>query len=54
MYDIYDDELKEMYESKRKTGVTLDKNPGAFILLLYPHSTLLYEKFLLPLVGSTP
>ena len=25
MFDIYDDELKEMYESKRKTGVTLDK-----------------------------
>ena len=25
MYDIYDDELKEMYESKRNTGVTLDQ-----------------------------
>jgi len=25
MYDIYDDELKEMYESKESSGDTLDK-----------------------------
>ena len=25
MYDIYDDELNEMYESKGKNGITLDK-----------------------------
>ena len=25
MYDIYDDEISEMYESKENSGVTLDK-----------------------------
>ena len=25
MYDIYDDELNEMYESKGNNGITLDK-----------------------------
>ena len=42
MYDIYDDELKEMYESKRKTGVTLDKaiSPND------PLSSLTQEKFI--------
>ena len=42
MYDIYDDELKEMYESKRKTGVTLDKA----ISLNDPLSSLTQEKFI--------
>ena len=43
MYDIYDDELKEMYESNRKTGVTLDKaiSPND------PLSTLTQEKFII-------
>ena len=42
MFDIYDDELKEMYESKRKTGVTLDKaiSPND------PLSSLTQEKFI--------
>ena len=42
MYDIYDDELKEMYEFKRKTGVTLDKaiSPND------PLSSLTQEKFI--------
>ena len=42
MYDIYDDELKEMYESKRNTGVTLDKaiSPND------PLSSLTQEKFI--------
>ena len=42
MYDIYDDELKEMYESKRRTGVTLDKaiSPND------PLSSLTQEKFI--------
>ena len=42
MYDIYDDELKEMYESKRKTGVSLDKA----ISLNDPLSSLTQEKFI--------
>ena len=42
MYDIYDDELKEMYESKRKTGITLDKG----ISPNDPLSTLIQEKFI--------
>ena len=42
MYDIYDDELKEMYESSRKTGVTLDKG----ISPNDPLSTLIQEKFI--------
>ena len=25
MYDIYDDELNEMYDSTEKNGITLDK-----------------------------
>ena len=44
MYDIYDDEISEMYESKGKNGITLDKgispsdplstlNQGKFIVL---------------------
>ena len=41
MYDIFDDELKEMYESKRKTGVSLDKA----ISLNDPLSSLTQEKF---------
>ena len=42
MYNIYDDELKEMYEAKRKTGVTLDKA----ISLNDPLSSLTQEKFI--------
>ena len=42
MYDIYDDELKEMYESKGKTEITLDKG----ISPSDPLSTLTQEKFI--------
>ena len=42
MYDIYDDEFKEMYESKRKTGITLDKA----ITPNDPLSSLTQEKFI--------
>ena len=42
MYDIYDDELKEMYESSGQTGVTLDKG----ISPSDPLSTLTQEKFI--------
>ena len=42
MYDIYDDELNEMYESTGKTGITLDKG----ISLSDPLSTLTQEKFI--------
>jgi CBS domain-containing protein len=42
MYDIYDDELKEMYESTGKTGITLDKG----ISPSDPLSTLTQEKFI--------
>ena len=42
MYDIYDDELNEMYESKGETGVTLDKG----ISPNDPLSTLTQEKFI--------
>ena len=42
MYDIYDDELKEMYESKEKIGVTIDKG----ISPNDPLSSLTQEKFI--------
>ncbi len=42
MYDIYDDELKEMYESTGKTGITLDKG----ISPSDPLSTLTQEKYI--------
>ena len=42
MYDIFDDELKEMYESTGKTGITLDKG----ISPSDPLSTLTQEKFI--------
>ena len=42
MYDIYDDELKEMYEPKGNSGVTLDKG----ISPSDPLSTLTQEKFI--------
>ena len=42
MYDIYDDELKEMYESKESSGDTLDKG----ISPNDPLSTLSQEKFI--------
>ena len=42
MYDIYDDELKEMYESKENSGITLDKG----ISPNDPLSTLSQEKFI--------
>ena len=42
MYDIYDDELKEMYESKENSGETLDKG----ISPNDPLSTLSQEKFI--------
>ena len=42
MYDIYDDELKEMYESKENSGATLDKG----ISPNDPLSTLSQEKFI--------
>ena len=42
MYDIYDDELKEMYESKENSGITLDKG----ISPNDPLSTLTQEKFI--------
>ena len=42
MYDIYDDELNEMYESKGKNGITLDKG----ITPNDPLSTLNQEKFI--------
>ena len=42
MYDIYDDELNEMYESTGKTGITLDKG----ISPSDPLSTLTQEKFI--------
>ena len=35
MYDIYDDELNEMYETKGKNGITLDQ--GINPMTLYPH-----------------
>jgi len=43
MYDIYDDELNEMYESKEKNGITLDKG----ISPNDPLSTLTQEKFII-------
>ena len=42
MYDIYDDEISEMYGSKGKTGITLDKG----ISPNDPLSTLTQEKFI--------
>ena len=42
MYDIYDDELKEMYESKESSGDTLDKG----ISPKDPLSALIQEKFI--------
>ena len=42
MYDIYDDEFNEMYESTGKTGITLDKG----ISPSDPLSTLTQEKFI--------
>ena len=42
MYDIYDDELNEMYESTGKPGITLDKG----ISPSDPLSTLTQEKFI--------
>jgi len=42
MYDIYDDELKEMYESKEEAGVTLDQG----ISPNDPISSLRQEKFI--------
>ena len=42
MYDIYDDELTEMYESKEKIGTTLDKG----ISPNDPLSSLTQEKFI--------
>jgi CBS domain-containing protein len=42
MYDIYDDELKAMYESTGKPGITLDKG----ISPSDPLSTLTQEKFI--------
>ena len=42
MFDIYDDELKEMYGSKENSGVTLDKG----ISPNDPLSTLSQEKFI--------
>ena len=42
MYDIYDDELKEMYESKEDAGVTLDQG----ISPNDPISSLRQEKFI--------
>ena len=41
MYDIYDDELNEMYETRGKSGITLDKG----ITPNDPLSTLKQEKF---------
>ena len=34
MYDIYDDELEEMYESKEEIGATLDKGISQMTLYL--------------------
>ena len=42
MYDIYDDELKEMYESKEDAGITLDQG----ISPNDPISSLSQEKFI--------
>ena len=42
MYDIYDDEISEMYGSKGKSGITLDKG----ISPNDPLSTLTQEKFI--------
>ena len=42
MYNVYDDELNEMYESTEKTGITLDKG----ISPSDPLSSLTQEKFI--------